>query len=214
MKEYKVMDNVYLFNSYVDAIDLSFNQFLVLTPIPMLIHTGAIDRTEVLIPKIQEVIGSRPLEYVFISHFESDECGGLALLKNYYPQIKAICSQITARQVMGFGITSNIAVVNPQDKMKIGDSLFEFISYPSEMHLWEGLIMVEANQGILYSSDLFIRTGKIQKPMENSEINEEIKNINLQNVPSQEALERLKKDLLALQLKYLMPGHGPCLKLF
>lgn len=214
MKEYKVMDNVYLFNSYVDAIDLSFNQFLVLTPIPMLIHTGAIDRTEVLIPKIQEVIGSRPLEYVFISHFESDECGGLALLKNYYPQIKAICSQITARQVMGFGITSNIAVVNPQDKMKIGDSLFEFISYPSEIHLWEGLIMVEANQGILYSSDLFIRTGKIQKPMENSEINEEIKNINLQNVPSQEALERLKKDLLALQLKYLMPGHGPCLKLF
>lgn len=214
MKEYKVMDNVYLFNSYVDAIDLSFNQFLVLTPIPMLIHTGAIDRTEVLLPKIKEVIGSRPLEYVFISHFESDECGGLALLKNYYPQIKAICSQITARQVMGFGITSNIAVVNPQDKMKIGDSLFEFISYPSEMHLWEGLIMVEANQGILYSSDLFIRTGKIQKPMENSEINEEIKNINLQNVPSQEALERLKKDLLALQLKYLMPGHGPCLKLF
>lgn len=214
MKEYKVMDNVYLFNSYVDAIDLSFNQFLVLTPIPMLIHTGAIDRTELLLPKIQEVIGSRPLEYVFISHFESDECGGLALLKNYYPKIKAICSQITARQLMGFGITSNIAVVNPQDKMKIGDSLFEFISYPSEMHLWEGLIMVEANQGILYSSDLFIRTGTIQKPMENSEINEEIQNINLQKVPSQEALERLKRDLSALHLNYLMPGHGPCLKLF
>lgn len=214
MKEYKVMDNVYLFNSYVDAIDLSFNQFLVLTPIPMLIHTGAIDRTEVLIPKIQEVIGSRPLEYVFISHFESDECGGLALLKNYYPQIKAICSQITARQLMGFGITSNIAVVNPQDKMKIGDCLFEFISYPSEMHLWEGLIMVEANQGILYSSDLFIRTGTIQKSMENSEINEEIQNINLQKVPSQEALERLKRDLSAFHLNYLMPGHGPCLKLF
>ncbi len=214
MKEYKVMDNVYLFNSYVDAIDLSFNQFLVLTPTPMLIHTGAIDRTEVLIPKIQEVIGSRPLEYVFISHFESDECGGLALLKNYYPQIKAICSQITARQLMGFGITSNIAVVNPQDKMKIGDSLFEFISYPSEMHLWEGLIMVEANQGILYSSDLFIRTGTIQKSMENSAINEEIQNINLHKVPSQEALERLKRDLSALHLNYLMPGHGPCLKLF
>ncbi len=214
MKEYRVMDNVYLFNSYIDAIDLSFNQFLVLTPIPMLIHTGAIDRTEVLLPKIKEVLGSRPLEYVFISHFESDECGGLALLKNYYPQIKAVCSQITARQLMGFGITSNIAVVNPRDKMKIGDSLFEFISYPSEMHLWEGLIMVEANQGILYSSDIFIRTGKIKKPMENSEINEEIQNINLQKVPSQEALERIKKDLSALQLKYLMPGHGPCLKLF
>ncbi len=214
MKEYRVMDNVYLFNSYIDAIDLSFNQFLVLTPIPMLIHTGAIDRTEVLLSKIKEVLGSRPLEYVFISHFESDECGGLALLKNYYPQIKAVCSQITARQLMGFGITSNIAVVNPRDKMKIGDSLFEFISYPSEMHLWEGLIMVEANQGILYSSDIFIRTGKIKKPMENSEINEEIQNINLQKVPSQEALERIKKDLSALQLKYLMPGHGPCLKLF
>lgn len=214
MKEYRVMDNVYLFNSYVDAIDLSFNQFLVLTPIPMLIHTGAIDRTKVLLPKIKEVLGSRPLEYVFISHFESDECGGLALLKNYYPQIKAICSQITARQLMGFGITSNIAVVNPQDKMKIGDSLFEFISYPSEMHLWEGLIMVEANQGILYSSDLFIRTGTIQKSMENSEINEEIQNINLQKVPFQEAQERLKRDLSALRLNYLMPGHGPCLKLF
>ncbi len=213
MKEYRVMDNVYLFNSYIDAIDLSFNQFLVLTPIPMLIHTGAIDRTEVLLPKIKEVLGSRPLEYVFISHFESDECGGLALLKNHYPEIKAVCSQITARQLMGFGITDNIAVVNPQDKMKIGDSLFEFISYPSEMHLWEGLMVVETNKGILYSSDIFIRTGKIQNAMEDSKIFEEIQNINLQKVPSQEALERLKNDISALKLNYLMPGHGPCLKL-
>ncbi len=214
MEEYRVMDNIYLFNSYIDAIDLSFNQFLVLTPIPMLIHTGTKDRTEVLLPKIKEILGSRPLEYVFISHFESDECGGLALLKNYYPEIKAVCSQVTARQLMGFGISSNIAVVNPQDKMKIGDSLFEFISYPSEMHLWEGLMAFETQQEILYSSDIFTRTGKIDKPIVDSKIYEEIQNVNLQKVPSQEALERLKKDISALQIKYLMPGHGPCLKLF
>ncbi len=214
MKEYRVMDNIYLFNSYIDAIDLSFNQFLVITPNPILIHTGTIDRTEVLLPKIKEVLGNRPLEYVFISHFESDECGGLALLKNYYPEIKAICSQITARQLMGFGISSNIAVVNPQDKMKIGDSLFEFISYPSEMHLWEGLMAFETKQQILYSSDIFTRAGKIDNPIINSNIHEEIKNIDLQKVPSHEALERMKEDISTLQIKYLMPGHGPCVKLF
>jgi Uncharacterized flavoproteins len=212
MEQYKIKDNIYLFNSYIEAIDLSFNQYLVCNPVPMLIHTGSVYQTEILVPKIRQILGGQPLEYVFISHFESDECGGLALLTKYYSEVKAICSPVTARQLTGFGIDAKIEVVNPGDKLEIGDCLFEFITYPSEMHLWEGLMSFETRQGILFSSDVFIRMGKIDQPVAESKLSVEVQSIGLQRIPSPEALKRLQNDISALPVKYIMPGHGPCLK--
>ncbi|HEX2927860.1 MAG TPA: MBL fold metallo-hydrolase [Ruminiclostridium sp.] len=213
MEKYKINDNLFLFNSYIEAIGLSFNQYLICNPSPMLIHTGSVDQTEQLVPGIKEILGDQPLEYVFISHFESDECGGLELLKKNYSGIKAICSSVTARQLTGFGIDASAVIVNPGQKMEIGDSSFEFIAYPSEMHLWEGLMAFEAKQGILFSSDVFIRMGKIDKPVAESSLSVEVEGIGLQKVPSPEALKRLQKDISALSVKYIMPGHGPCLKI-
>ncbi len=53
------------------------------------------------------------LAYIFVSHFESDECGGLSLLLENQPKAKPVCSEITARQLNGFGIANEIAVQKP-----------------------------------------------------------------------------------------------------
>ena len=54
----------------------------------------------------------------FVSHFESDECGGLSLLLKNFPQVKTICSEITARQLIGFGITDKVIVKKAGEKLK------------------------------------------------------------------------------------------------
>lgn len=38
---------------------------------------------------------------------------------------------------MGFGITNQVLVKKPGEKLTSNDYELEFISYPSEMHLWE-----------------------------------------------------------------------------
>ena len=43
-----------------------------------------------ILPKIKEILGEQSLDYVFISHFESDECGGFKIIEQEYPNIKVL----------------------------------------------------------------------------------------------------------------------------
>ena len=135
----------------MEFIDLSFNQYLLLGNEPLLIHTGSKEQTEIMIPLLKSILGNNTLAFIFISHFELDECGGLSLLKEHFPQAKPICSQVTARQLTGFGITNEVIIKNPGDFFETSDFKLKFISYPSEMHLWEGLMAFEETWAIIQS---------------------------------------------------------------
>jgi len=212
MEKIKIFDDFYQFSTYLDFIDLSFNQYLLLGKGTLLIHTGSKEQTEVMMPLLKSILGNNTLSYIFISHFESDECGGLSLLKEHFPQAKPICSQVTARQLKGFGITEDVIIKNPGDSFEMDSFKLKFIAYPSEMHLWEGLIAFEEQRGYLFSSDLFIHHGRIKSTIENANWQDEIGKVSLQQVPSPEAKEALQDVLNRLPVKYVMPGHGSCLK--
>lgn len=213
MNQIKIFDNLYMFNTYNEHIDLSFNQYLLLGEEPILIHTGSYQITEELIPKLKSVLGNKNLSYIFISHFESDECGGLTLLLKYFPESICICSAITARQLAGFGINVKVKVVVPEESLSLAGANLNFISYPSEMHLWEGLIVFETDQGLLFSSDLFIRMGKVVNTVVDSNLKDEVSQIAKHQIPNPSALRTLQNTLSNLSIKYIVPGHGPVLEL-
>ena len=77
-------------------------------------------------------------EYIFISHFEADECGGLRVILEYFPKAKTICSEVTTRQLNSFGIKAEIIVKKRTETLITDNYDMEFISYPSEMHIWDG----------------------------------------------------------------------------
>ena len=181
-----IYDDLYQFNSYVPPINLSFNQYLLLTEEPVLVHTGSIDQAERLIPQLKEVLGDKKLKYVFVSHFESDECGGLSLLLKNFPEATTICSEITARQLMGFGITNAAIIKKPGEKLISSDYELEFIGYPSEMHLWEGILLVENKRGIFFSSDLIFGMGDSNGEIIDGNWQKEVDAITLEQIPSTE----------------------------
>ena len=47
----------------------------------------------------------------------------------------------TARQLSGFGISDAALVQSPGDVLPTPDAEFEVIVYPSDVHLWEGLVL-------------------------------------------------------------------------
>lgn len=212
MQRYEISKTVHMFNTYIEPINLSFNQYLLLGQEPTLVHTGSFQQTVELLPLLKRTLDRKPLAYVFISHFESDECGGLSLILEHYPQVKVICSQITARQLGGFGFSCNPQAVNPKDVLCVGEYEFEFISYPSEMHLWEGLLAFERKQGMLFSSDLFMRFGIVMNPVAEAKWLDEVDSITLQQVPSPEAKKILEDVLRGLPVQKVALGHGPLLK--
>lgn len=212
MQHYEVSEQIYMFNTYIEKINLSFNQYLLTGQESILVHTGSFQQAAELLPLLKRTLNGKPLAYVFISHFESDECGGLSLILEHYPHVKVICSQITARQLGGFGISCELRAVNSKDVLHIGEYEFEFISYPSEMHLWEGLLAFERKQGILFSSDLFMRPGSLVNPVAEAKWAEEVDKISLRHVPSPEAKEVLQNTLRDLPVQAVALGHGPFLK--
>jgi flavorubredoxin len=208
-----IYENLYQFSSYVPPIDLTFQQYLLLEEEAVLVHTGSMQQTEALIPQLKEILDGRTLKYIFVSHFESDECGGLSLLLKHYPEAKPICSVVTARQLMGFGIAKDIIVKKPGEKLNANGYELEFINYPSEMHLWEGLLLIENKRGIFFSSDLVFQFGKAAGTIIEGSWQEEVNNITPQQVPDVEQREKLQQALTQFNPKFIATGHGPCVKL-
>lgn len=208
-----IFKNLYQFSSYVTPIDLTFHQYLLLEEEPLLVHTGNMQQAEALIPQLKEVLNGRELKYIFISHFESDECGGLSIILKHFPEAKPICSLVTARQLTGFGIAKDVIVKSSGDKLTSSGYELEFISYPSEMHLWEGLLLVESKQGIFFSSDLVFSNGEADGEVREGSWSEEIASITPQQVPDQEQRLKLQKTLMEFNPKFIATGHGTCVKL-
>ena len=110
MRVVAVSEEVQQFGTYVERIDFTMNQYLISGDEPMLVQTGPVSIAGELVEKVKETLRGGSPAYVFISHFESDECGGLALLLEHFPKIKPICSETTARQLAGFGIYNSSLV--------------------------------------------------------------------------------------------------------
>ncbi|MDW8802916.1 MBL fold metallo-hydrolase [Clostridium sp. A1-XYC3] len=212
VKESNIYEDLHQFSSYVPPIDLTFHQYLLLADEPILVHTGSMEQTEALIPQLKEILNGRTLKYIFVSHFESDECGGLSLILKHFPEAKPICSEVTARQLSGFGIAKDVLVKKPGEKLISSDYELEFINYPSEMHLWEGLLLIENKRGIFFSSDLVFGFGESHNTVIEGNWKVEIDSITPQQVSDSEARAKLQQTLMQLNPKFVATGHGPCLK--
>jgi flavorubredoxin len=208
-----IKDDLHQFSAYKESINLSFHQYLLLSEKPILFHTGDIEQARVLIPQLQAVLGNKGLAYIFVSHFEADECGGLLTILNHFPRAITICPETTGRQFHGFGFKVETLVKKPGETLKTPAYELEFISYPSEMHLWEGLLVMERKRGIFFSSDLMIRHGDAAGKVLDSHWQTEINKIGPEQIPNPKGLKQLQHLLERLNPSFVATGHGPCLNL-
>ncbi|MDF2804439.1 MAG: fold metallo-hydrolase [Anaerocolumna sp.] len=209
----QIYSDLYQFSNVMEPIKLTMHQYLLMTEEPILVHTGATPQTLNILPKIKKLLGDNPLKYILISHFESDECGGISTILQAYPNATAICSEVTARQLLGFGITHNIDIKKPGERF-IGNNFdFRIISYPSEMHLWEGLLFIEEKRGIFFSSDLMFVMGETHGQVIENNWEATVTTSGAETLPTAEMQIKLIRDLYALSPNFVASGHGPCIKI-
>ncbi|OOM71039.1 nitric oxide reductase [Clostridium puniceum] len=208
-----INQDLHQFSSYVQQINLTFHQYLLLGDEPLLVHTGNVIQAEALLPQLKAELNGKALKYIFISHFEADECGGLSVILEHFPKAETICSEVTARQLNGFGIKAKILVKKAGEKLTTDSYELEFIEYPSEMHLWNGLLMVENIRKIFFSSDLMFATGEEINTVKELNWKMEVNSIMSEQVPDSDKLEQLQRTLRRLNPNFIATGHGPCLKL-
>jgi len=209
----QVSKNIVQFSTFFEPINLTFNQYLIKGSSPVLIQTGAVSLVKDVISAVEAHLQGQALKYLFVSHFESDECGGLGILLDSYPGVQVLCSETSARQITGFGITQQVLPQKAGGTLKEGDLNLQFIAYPSEMHGWEGLIVVDKASGVLFSSDLFIRSGHADIDALETTWDKELASLAQDRMLPAAAAPKMLADLKALNVSRVATGHGPYLKL-
>ncbi|MCF7875996.1 MBL fold metallo-hydrolase [Candidatus Bipolaricaulota bacterium] len=206
----EIWDETYLINTYNDRIDLTFNQYVINDDWPMLVHAGSAQQFDSVTNGLKRVCLIEDLEYILISHFESDECGALSRFLDRNPDLSPVCSEITARQLCGFDIHQDPVVKEGGDTLDLGSRTLKFLNYPAEMHLWNGILAYDSDDDGLFSSDLFIRRGPVDELVVAEDI--ALESISPDRIPNQEEYRMMVDRLIELSPRWIAPGHGPVLE--
>lgn len=199
-----IYNDLYQFTETLQPIGLGLHQYLLLTDEPVLVSTGTLHNAKTIISNLKEILGSKALKYVLVSHFESDECGCLSQIIREYPEVNVICSDLSAREMMGFGITFRPIIKKDGDILVGKDFEIKFIDYPSEIHNQNGLVFMEMKRNIFFSTDLMFEFNSTHGQVRESKWEEELKAIEDNS---------LVDSLSKLNPKFIAVGHGTCLSL-
>lgn len=206
----EITKDLYQFSIKLPFMDFTLHQYLLLSEEPVLIATGTMEHAENILPDIKKLLNGKELKYIIFPHFESDECGGLPVFLREYPNVVAICSQLSARELPGFGYKGKIEPKEQDDTLVGNGFSFKFINYPSEVHLQDGIVFYEESRKIFFSSDLMLRFGDGCAQVIDSSWKHEVDNITTQVIPDENRLDMLKKSLSSLDPDFIAVGHGYC----
>jgi flavorubredoxin len=208
----EIVDGVYRISTFDEKIGLSFNQYLIQDEKPTLVHTGPAPLFIEVLQRIREAVDPAEIAYAFVSHFEADECGALQRLLAVAPQAIPVSSMVTARQLAGFGLTDRVLVQKEGDVLALGRRRLSFIAYPSEVHLWEGLLAFEEADRILFTSDLFVRRGPVAQTIVQGNADATLE-IPVAAIPADDLRATCLAKIKSLQPALLALGHGPVIDL-
>lgn len=207
-----IYKNLYQFTTYIPPMDFTIHEYLLASEPSILFATGTVQQATAILPEIQEILAGRSLKYIFVSHMESDECGGLSVFQQAYPDVQVICSGLTARELPGYGFACKTLAVSGGKSIMDGELDLRIFDYPSEVHLQNGIVCFEQNSGIFYSADLMLRYGSGGSQIIDRRWIEEVEAIDSARVPNREKASELKAALAGINPKFIAVGHGFCVE--
>lgn len=207
----EIFKNLYQFSTYIPQMDFTIHQYLLVTEPAILFAAGTVQQAGKTLPEIQQILGDKLLKYIFVSHFESDEAAGIKIFQKAYPGVTVICSHLATRELFGFGYKVNILPKKGGEFLEDGELKLQFIDYPSEVHLQNGLVVSEMNRGIFYSADLMLSFGNGIGKTKAGDWKKEVEAISPERVPNEHDLWALKDFLLKISPKFVAVGHGYCI---
>ncbi|MGM9715964.1 MAG: FprA family A-type flavoprotein [Prevotella sp.] len=194
---------------------VSYNAYLIDDDKVCLIDTVEVDFFTQFMENIREVIGDRPIDYLVIHHMEPDHSGSIALLKQFYPDVKIIGNKKTFGMMEGFyGVNDNTHEVKNGDFIDLGHHQLMFHLTPM-VHWPETMMSYEAQTQTLFSGDAFgcfgaLNGGFLDEAIDTDwcwpEMTRYYSNIvGKYGTPVQNAL----KKLASLPISYICSTHGP-----
>lgn len=190
---------------------LSFNQYFLRGSKTALISLGTVQMVDGIREALRSLGGKTDPDYLVIPHFEGDECGGLSRWLTHCPEAAPVCGEACGRQLAGFGFHQRPRTVTDRERLDLGGLDLDFLLTPFEVHLWDGLMVLEQRSKILFSNDLFMQRGDPPVVVRSlQEINP--REIQTGSIPARGKLRATLERLTTLEISAVAPGHGAVLK--
>ena len=205
-----ICGNLWQFTDYIERAGISIHQYLLAGRVPLVFCTGTVAEAERNMPEIERILAGRSLKYILISHNESDEDGALGLFHEKFPEASVVCSAMTARELKGYGYEGNVIAAAPGLPLEAEGVSIQFVAYPSEVHMNDGLLFFEEHTRIFYSSDLFFSTGNTAGKVRKVSWDDAINDFGEARIPEPRR-NALKASLKSVSPLFVAAGHGVCL---
>jgi flavorubredoxin len=155
----EIAPKVYRLSTFVPAIRLGFNQFLIDADEPLLFHCGQRSLFPSVSSAAARVMDLARLRWITFSHAESDESGSVNEWLAAAPHATA------AHGRLGCATSLNDMAIRPPrvladgETIDLGGKTVRYLDTPHLPHGWDAGLLWEETTGTLFCSDLFTQPG-------------------------------------------------------
>jgi flavorubredoxin len=208
----EIAPDVFLIRIYPPGSPVSFGCFVVRDEDPAMVETSFNGFFDLVRGAVSRLINPADLRYIFIPHFEMDECGSLNRFLEIAPRAEPICSPIGAAVTVPDFSSRPPRPLADGEIIRLGRKTLTAIGAPW-VHFWDGMLIYDADDRTLFTSDLFLQPGD-REPMTTDDRTEEIVAAArlTGSFPSQALLERTLDRIEPLDIDTLACHHGSVLK--
>lgn len=140
---------------------VSYNSYLVVDDKIALIDTVEAGFEKEYLGNIRSQIGDRKIDYLVVNHMEPDHSSLIAVIREYYPDIRIITSAKAVPMIKGYyGVTDNIHAVKDGESISLGKSSLSFYMAPM-VHWPETMVTYLSDEKTLFSGDAFGTFGAV-----------------------------------------------------
>jgi flavorubredoxin len=194
---------------------ISYNSYLVVDEKIALIDTVERSFIDEYLESIEEIIGTRKIDYLVINHMEPDHSGALKAVIQKYPDIILVGNKKTFAFVESFyKEPENVLLVYDDSVLELGKHRLQFQTIPM-VHWPETMVTYEETNKILFSGDAFGSYGTLDGGIFDDEINLDYYEVEVMryftNIVGKYCAhtQRAIKKLAPLDIKMIAATHGP-----
>ena len=224
MKDVKISESVIyigaddktldLFESqYVIPNGVSYNSYVILDDKVAVMDTADSRVTEQWFANLEAALNGRAVDYLVVQHMEPDHAGNIQRLAEKYPEMKIVGNAKTFPMMKQFftidGLDERSVVVKEGDTLELGSHTLQFFMAPM-VHWPEVMVTYEQSEKLLFSADGFGKFGALDT---DEDWACEARRYYFNIVGKYGAqIQALLKKAAALDIKMILPLHGPLLK--
>lgn len=158
---HEIADGIHRITTFVDAVNMPFNQYLVVADEPFLFHTGMRQLFPLVSEAVSRIVPVESLRWISFGHVEADESGSMNQWLAAAPQA-TVAHGMTAVLVSLNDLADRAPrALQNGEVLDLGGKRIRWIDTPHVPHAWEAGIVFEETTGTLLCGDLFTQQGAV-----------------------------------------------------